>query len=99
MVASYFNRLGFQIENIVSPAENWSFDKTISVLCDEMEREEARFRRKHPGVGEIHLLGEADSDFEVFMDCFFRSKGTPQERALKYGNLKIGYAEGELQND
>ena len=99
MVASYFKSLGFDVVNIVSEDENWAYDQTIKVLSDEIDQEEKRFRRKHPGVGEIKLIDEPDTEFEVFMDEFFRSNDPIEKRALKFGNLKIGYMEGANEND
>lgn len=99
MVASYFKPLGFDVVNIVSENENWTYDQTIKVLSDEIDQEERHFRRKHPGVGEIKIIDEPDTEFEIFMDDFFRSNDSIEKRALQFGNLKIGYAEGANAND
>lgn len=99
MVASYFKTLGFEVINIISDAENWTYDQTIKNLAEEMDQEERRFRRKHPGVGEIKIFDDPDTEFEIFMDEFFRSGEPVEKRALRFGNLKIGYMEGASEND
>ena len=99
MVASYFKRLGFEVVNIVTSEENWNYDQTLDSLSQKYSEEERRFRRKHPHVGEITLFGSDDTPFETYWDDLYRCQMPREEKLLRFGNMKIGYAEGGEEND
>lgn len=99
MVAAYFKRLGYEVINIVSANENWTYDRTMEQVALNYQTEKERFYRKHPNVGQQSLFGNGDTQFEIYWDDFYASGAPNEEQLLRFGNRMIGYAEGGESDD